>query len=133
MMRKYFSMSLAVLPAVFLTSCATPPPPVVFHNTDTTALVIKSVDDRTSQILQPSASSPEQNDQILTLAKSLPQHQTVVVMLENYTETSLGGQFRERGTPLFVALRGMNYQHIIFVKGQNVSDPNGLITLAEYY
>lgn len=132
-MRKFILTTLAVLPVILLTSCATPPPPVLFHNTDSTALVIKSVDGKTSQMIRPSTSNPAQNDQILALAQGLPQHQTAVVMLENYTETSLGGEFRDRGTPLFIALRAMNYQHIIFVKGQNVADPNGLITLAEYY
>lgn len=131
-MRKTISLMLACLPLI-VTSCATPPPPVVFHNTDSTALVIKSLDNSTSQIVQPTTSEPSRNDLILSQAQALPQHQTAVVMLENYTEPRLGEQFRDRGTPLFIALRGMNYEHIIFLHGQNVSDPNGLITLAEYY
>ena len=122
-----------MLPVIFLTSCATPPPPVAFHNTDSTALVIKSLDGQTSQMLRPSTSSQAKNDQILSIAQTLPQHQTAVVMLENYTEPRLGQQFRDRGTPLFICLRGLGYQHIIFVQGQNVPDPNGLITLAEYH
>jgi len=122
-----------MLPVIFLTSCATPPPPVAFHNTDSTALVIKSLDGQTSQMLQPSTSSQAKNDQILSIAQTLPQHQTAVVMLENYTEPRLGQQFRDRGTPLFICLRSLGYQHIIFVQGQNVPDPNGLITLAEYH
>jgi hypothetical protein len=131
-MKTIIPMFATMLPVIFLTSCATPPPPVAFHNTDSTALVIKSLDSQTSQMLQPSASSLEKNDQIVTLAKALPQHQTAVVMLENYNEQKLGEQFRDRSMPLFLCLRGLGYQHIVFVQGQNVSDPNGLITLVEY-
>ena len=132
-MKKFILLFAAVLPVIFLTSCATPPPPVAFHNTDSTALVLKSMDDQTSQMLQPSTSSRGKNDEILSIAQSLPQRQTAVVMLENYTEPRLGQQFRDRGTPLFICLRSLGYQHIIFVQGQNVPDPNGLITLAEYF
>jgi|SRR6267378_1013324 len=132
-MKKFILMFAAMLPVIFLTSCATPPPPVAFHNTDSTALVIKSLDGQTSQMLQPSTSSRAKNDQILSIAQTLPQHQTAVVMLENYTEPRLGQQFRDRGTHLFICLRSLGYQHIIFVQGQNVPDPNGLITLAEYH
>ncbi|HXI72982.1 MAG TPA: hypothetical protein VNN22_21795 [Verrucomicrobiae bacterium] len=132
-MKKSILRFAAMLPVIFLTSCATPPPPVAFHNTDSTALVIKSLDGQTSQMLQPSTSSQAKNDQILSIAQTLPQHQTAVVMLENYTEPRLGQQFRDRGTPLFICLRSLGYQHIIFVQGQNVPDPNGLITLAEYH
>ena len=133
MMKKNILLMLAALPMILLTSCATPPPPRVFHNTDSTALVIKSLDSQTSQMLEPSTSNPAKNDQTINQARSLPQHQTAVVMLENYTEPQLGEQFRDRGTPLFVCLRQLGYEHIIFVQGQNVPDPNGLITLAEYY
>lgn len=131
-MKNFISLTLAALPLI-LTSCATPRPPVAFHNTDSTALVIKSLDNQTCQMLQPAASGLAGNDLILTKAQALPQHQTAVVILENYTEPEMGKQFRDRGTPLFVALRGMKYEHIVFVQGNNVSDPNGLITLAEYY
>ena len=132
-MKKFILMFAAMLPVIFLTSCATPPPPVAFHNTDSTALVIKSLDGQTSQMLQPSTSSRAKNDRILSIVQTLPQHQTAVVMLENYTEPRLGQQFRDRGTHLFICLRSLGYQHIIFVQGQNVPDPNGLITLAEYH
>jgi hypothetical protein len=131
-MNKNIYLTLGVLP-LLLVSCATPPPPRVFHNTDSTALVIKSLDRTTSQMLQPATTVLAANDQTMDKAKSLPQHQTAVVMLENYTEPKLGDQYRERGTPLFINLRALGYEHIVFVQGQNVSDPNGLITLAEYH
>ncbi len=131
-MNKSFFLALAAGP-LFLVSCATPPPPQAFHNTDSTALVIKSLDSKTCQMLRPTASVPTANDQIMNQAKLLPQHQTAVVILENYSEPTLGDQYRERGTPLFIDLRTLGYEHIVFVQGQNVSDPNGLITLAEYH
>jgi len=124
-------MALASL-AIMLTSCATPPPPQAFHNTDSTALVIKSLDDTTCQMLQPTTSSGEKNDEVLAKAMALPQHLTAVVMLENYTEPQIGDQFRDRGTVLFVGLRYLGYQHIVFLQGRGVANPDGLITLAEY-
>jgi hypothetical protein len=125
------SLALAALP-ILLTSCATPPPPQAFHNTDNTALVIKSLDDNTSQMVQPAVSNRENNDKLFAKAMTLPQHQTAVVILENYTEPRIGEQFRDRGTSLFVGLRNLGYQHIVFVQGMGVANPDGLITLAEY-
>jgi hypothetical protein len=130
-MKIILSMAVAGL-AVLLTSCATTPPPQAFYQIDSTALVIKSLDDGTSQMLQPMVSGRENNDLLLAKAMALPQHQTAVVMLENYTEPQIGEQFRDRGTPLFVGLRNLGYQHIVFVQGMGVTSPEGLTTLAQY-
>ena len=130
-MKIIYSLALAGL-AILLTSCATQQPPQAFYNTDSTALVIKSLDDNTSQMMQPAVSSRENNDKLLAKAMILPQHQTAVVILENYTEPQIGEQFRDRGTSLFVGLRNLGYHHIVFVQGMGVANPNGLITLAEY-
>ena len=96
-MKNLIFVTLAALP-LMLTSCATPPPPQVFRNTDNTALVIKSLDRETCQMVQPTISVPESNDLVLSKAETLPQHQTAEVMLENYTERRLGEQYRDRGT-----------------------------------
>ena len=32
----------------------------------------------------------------------------------------------------FMGLRGLGYQHIVFLKGNGTTDPNGLLSLAEY-
>ena len=130
-MKTFYILGFVAL-AVLLTSCATPPPPESFHNTDDTALVIKSLDDTTCQMVQPATSPRQGYDNILAQAKALPQHQTAVVMLENYTESQIGSQFRYRGTPLFVGLRSLGYQHIVFVQGAGVANPEGLLTLAKY-
>jgi hypothetical protein len=131
-MKTSFLLALAGL-AIMLTSCATQPaPPQAFHNTDGTALVIKSLDDGTCQMIEPAASKREGNDHVLALAKTLPQHQAAVVILENYTEPQIGEQFRDRGTALFVGLRNLGYQHIVFLQGNGIANPEGLMTLAEY-
>ncbi len=114
-----------------LSSCATPPPQA-FHNTDNTALVIKSIDQNTGQLLLPTASSPADNRDLFLQAKHLAQHQTAVVILENYTESRPGDQFRDRSFVWFAALRDLGYEHIYFLRGKGTSDPNGLPTLARY-
>ncbi len=130
-MKIIYSLALAGL-AIMLTSCATPKPPQAFHNTDNTALVIASLDDKTCQMLQPTTSSGEKNDEVLAKAMALSQHQAAVVILENYTEPKIGDQFRDRGTAWFVGLRYLGYQHIVFLQGNGVANPEGLMTLAEY-
>jgi hypothetical protein len=124
------TLALAVL-AAGLASCSTPSR--AFHNTDNTALVIESLDGQTGQMLQPARSAKMSNDQLLAEAAKLPQHQTAVVILENYTEEEVGDQFRDRGTPWVVSLRNLGYQHIVFLKGLDVPNPEGLITIAQYY
>ena len=117
--------------AVGVTSCATPSR--AFHNTDSTALVIESLDSQTGQMLQPNTSARKSNDQLLAEAAALSQHQTAVVILENYTEEEIGVQFRDRGTPWVVGLRNLGYQHIVFLQGLDVPNPEGLTTLVQYY
>jgi hypothetical protein len=124
-------MALVVVP-VLLTSCATPQPPQAFYSTDDAALVIKSLDEGTSQILRPLSTGRENNDILLAKAMTLPQRQTAVVIMENYTEPRIGEQFRGRGTAWFVGLRHLGYQHIVFVQGMGGNSPEGLLTLAEY-
>jgi len=130
-MNKRIFLALAALPLI-LTSCATLRPPVAFHKTDNTALVIESLDDRTCQMLQPTASAKEESDKLLEQARSFQQHQTAVVILENYTESRIGEQFNVRGTEWFVALRGLGYEHIYFLQGNGVTDPEGLPTIIRY-
>lgn len=130
-MKKILLPALMALP-LLLSSCATPPPPQAYHGTDNSALVIESLDGRTSRIVQPTTSDKIANDAILTSARNLPQHQTAVVILENYTEAQIGEQFRSRGTPWFIGLRCLGYEHIVFLQGTGSNDPEGLLTLAKY-
>ncbi len=125
-------MALAAL-AISLTSCATPQPPQAFHNSDNNAVVIDSLDDKTSQMLEPTASGREKNDIVLANAMHVSKRQTAVVILENYDEPQIGLEYRIRGTPWFVGLRGLGYEHIVFLQGRGVANPEGLITLTEYF
>jgi len=124
------SLALGVL-AVCLTSCASPSR--AFHNTDRSALVIESFPDQTCQIIQPTVSAKKSIDDILGEAAGLSQHQTAVVILEEYYEEEIGDQFRDRGTPWVVGLRRLGYANIIFLKGLGVPNPEGLITVVQYY
>lgn len=122
---------MAALP-VILSSCATPQPPQAYHTTDTSALVIDAMNARTSRIILPTPSGPIANDQVLTTAHNLSQHQTAVVILENYNEPQVGDEFRNRGTPWFIGLRCLGYEHIVFLQGNGAGSPEGLLTLAKY-
>ncbi len=124
-------LALAALPFI-LTACATPPPPVAFHQTDRTALVIDSLNERTCRMLQPTASSREQTDDLLQQARAIQPHQTAVVILENYSASRLGTQFHERSTVWFATLRRLGYEHIYFLQGNGATSPEGLPTIAEY-
>ena len=130
-MKKSFLLSVAALPLI-LSSCSTPPPPQAYHTTDNSALVIDAINARSSRIVMPTPSGPIANDQILTTAKKLPQHQTAVVILENYSEAQAGDEFRDRGTPWFIGLRCLGYEHIVFLHGNGAGNPEGLITVAKY-
>jgi hypothetical protein len=130
------SFNVGILPAlvalaVASTSCSTPSR--AFHNTDPTALVIQSYNNQTSRMLRPKTSVRENNDQLLAEGATLAQHQTAVVILEDYTEEEIGDQFRDRGTSWVVGLRRLGYEHIVFLKGLGVASPEGLITIAQYY
>ena len=131
-MKTSLALALAALPLLF-TACATQPKaPQAFHNADSAALVIQSLDTQNSQIVQPTTSSVEQNGQLLEKVRALPQHQTAVVILENYTEPEVGKQFRDRGTPWFIGLRGLGFEHIVFLQGNGGSNTEGLPLLARY-
>jgi starvation-inducible outer membrane lipoprotein len=130
-MKKSFLLLAVALP-LMLSSCATPPPRQAYHNGDSSALIVQSLDTKTCQVIAPAPLGRVEKDRLLTQAKTFPQHQTAVVILENYTEPQLGSEFRDRSVDWFVGLRGLGYQHIVFLKGTGATDPNGLLTLAEY-
>lgn len=130
-MKKTFRLWLAALPVV-LSSCATPAPPQTYHNTDSSALIVESLDARSCRMLAPTSIEPEDNLRLLEQARSFGLHHTVVVILENYSEPELGPEFRDRSFGWFVGLRGLGYQHIVFLRGNGATDVNGMQTLADY-
>ena len=128
-MKKVCLLFAAALP-VLLSSCATPPRQA-YYNNDNAALIVESLDGQSCQVLAPTAISHMENARLLDQAKSFPQHLTAVVILENYSEPQLGPQFRDRTLGWFIGLRGLGYQHIVFLKGTGANNPNGLLTLAD--
>lgn len=131
-MKNIFLLIFAALPLI-LTSCATPPPPPqAFHNVDNNALVIASLDDKTCRVIQPALADKLENNQALDQVKKLPQRQTAVVILENFSEQIVGNGFRDRSTSLFMGLRTLGYEHIVFLQGRGVNDPEGLMLIAKY-
>jgi len=130
-MTKIILLLTAALSAL-LSSCASPPPRQVFQQNDSSALIVKSLDGRSCQVLAPQPIDKEDNADLLDQAKTFPQHQTAVIILENYSEPQLGTEFRDRTLGWFIGLRGLGYRHIVFLKGNGASDPNGLLMLANY-
>ncbi len=126
------AMALAAL-AIFMTSCATTRSPQAFNNTDDDAMVIDSLDNRTGQLLEPTPSVKVESNVVLEKAKDRSKRQTALVILENYDESQIGLQYRIHGTPWFIGLRGLGYDHIVFLQGRGVPNPEGLITLTEYF
>ncbi|HEV2695820.1 MAG TPA: hypothetical protein VG347_23225 [Verrucomicrobiae bacterium] len=115
-----------------LTSCSTPQPRVAFHNTDNSALVVASYNNGTCQVIGPIASSPEKNGLVVDQIKPLAQRQTAVIILENYSEPTLGPEFHARAYGWFAGLRCLGYQHIVFLQGNGAPNPDSLPTLFEY-
>jgi starvation-inducible outer membrane lipoprotein len=132
-MNKILLPLMAALP-VLLTACATPPPPPqqVYRSDEHPALVIESLDDQNSRLIQPDATDGASNDTTIARAKTLGKQPVAVVILENYSEARPGDEFRDRGVPWFVNLRGLGYEHIVFLHGNGVPNPDGLITLVKY-
>jgi hypothetical protein len=130
-MKKLSLPALAALP-VLLSSCATPPPLTAYQSTDSSALVIESFDGSTSRILEPAVSTNIPNNRILAVARKYPQCRTAVVILENYKGRRVGYEFRVRATPWFEELRYLGYEHIFFLLGNGVDNPEGLPVLARY-
>ena len=130
-MKKKFPCLAAALP-LLLSSCATAPQPQVFRNTDNSALVAVSLDTGTCQVLSPTHVDREPSGVLLDQAKNFTVHNTAIIILENYSEPQPGPEFRDRTMGWFMGLRGLGYQHIVFLKGNGTTDPNGLLSLAEY-
>lgn len=129
-MKKIFLL-LTGAALVTLCSCATQKP-MAFHNTDASALIVQSLDSQSCQVVAPMPIARVDTTQVFNQARTLPQHQTAVVILENYSEPTLGPQFRDRTFGWFMGLRGLGYQNILFLQGHGVANADGLPILAAY-
>ena len=125
-------IALAAL-AVLSTSCATTPPTQSSHNRDNGAVVIGSLEGKASQMLQPAAIIQQDNDAVLARAMKLSGHQTTVVTPAKTDESQMGLQYRIRGTPWFVELRGLGFEHVVSNQDSGVFNPGGLITFTQYF
>ena len=125
-------LALAAL-AVLSTSCATTQPPQSFHNSDNSAVIIDSLNDKRSQMLQPASTVWVDNDTFLVKAMKLSRPQAPAVTLQDYDESQVGLQYRIRGTPWYVELRGLEYEHFVFLRDTAFTNPGGLITLTQYF
>ena len=130
-MKKVVLLLAAALP-VIVSSCASDAPRQAYHAMDNSALIVQSLDGHSCQVLAPTAINREENTNLLDQARSFDHHETAVVILENYSEPQLGPEFRDRSFGWFMGLRGLGYQHIVFLKGNGVNSADGLPTLAEY-
>jgi hypothetical protein len=132
-MNKTFFPLLAILP-VLLTSCATPqpPPPQVYRSGESPALVIDSLDDKTSRLLLPDITKDSLNETTVAQAKKLGKQPMAVVILENFHENQPGDEFRDRGVSWYVNLRSLGYERIVFLHGNGTPNPDGLVTLVKY-
>jgi len=132
-MKKMILPLMAALP-VLLTSCATPPPPPpqVYRSGASPALVIESIDGNNSRLIQPGATADAPNDATIAHARSMGKQALAVVILENYHEARPGDEFRDRGVAWYVNLRGLGYERIVFLHGNGVPNPDGLVTLVKY-
>ena len=118
---------------IMVCSCTTSAPQQSFHNTDNAALIIKSMNIRSSQVIAPKLLAEADNSQTLDQLREFAGGKTAIVILENYADTEAGSDFRNRGQAWFMGLRGLGFQHIVFVRGNGVTDPNGLPVVAEYF
>ena len=131
MKKSIIAIAIAALP-VFITACASPKPPQAFHATDSNAVVIKSVDSRTSEIIAPTPSGPVANTTVMSKVSAMNGPKTAVVILENYSEEKVGDVFRDRSMPWFIGLRTLGYDHVVFLQGNGSANPEGLATIARY-
>lgn len=128
-----FAKITVVMALVMASGCSTPAPVRTYEHNDASAVIIRSFDSSWASLKTDSEFGPQRRiNQLLDLIKDLPVHKTAVVILENYTEPQPNEQFRDRGTPWFIALRALGYEHIVFLRGQNVPNPDGLVVLANY-
>ena len=74
----------------------------------------------------------QDNVRMMEQIKNLSHQKVAIVILENYTESQPGPDFRDRSLEWFMGLRGLGFDHIVFLQGKGVPEPEGLIVLADY-
>lgn len=131
-MNPHVIIAALVLP-VLVCSCATPRPPQAYQAGTENALIIDSLDAHSGQVVSPVTLERADNRQVLNQIKSVEKKSVAIVMLEGYAEPQPGPEFRDRSLELFMGLRQLGYQRIIFLQGHGVPQPSGLMVLARYF
>ena len=116
-----------------LTACKTEHIVQIYQPSDPNAVLIRSVEGGRGQVLGARGTRANaENSELLDNLRALPAHHTAVVMLEHYTEPEPDLEFRDRATPWFVTLRLFGFENIVFLRGQSVDSPDGLMVVASY-
>jgi hypothetical protein len=129
-MKKIFLNLLLSVP-VMLGGCASEPAPTLCR-ANRSLLVVDTHDSRTGQVVAPIESAKMEIVPLLDKIKSLAKAPAVIVILENYQEAKPGPVFRDRSLPWYLGLRLLGYDHVVFVQGNGLPDPDGLRVVAEY-
>ena len=113
------------------TACSTPQT-ARFSEQDQADLIVRYYSEDTSYVLKPSKMdgpflSILNRDAVLDVAKLQPGRQLAVVILIHYINESEGESVRQKWTSL---LKEAGYQRIVFLRGHNGMQVNGLSVLA---
>jgi hypothetical protein len=125
-------MVLAPL-AILLTSCATTSPPQTLHNAHNDAVAIDNTNVKTNLVRQPATTVQDDNDMVAANVVNLSKRQTATTTPENNDQPQSGLEYHIHGTPWFIGLRGLRNEHVVFLQGKGASNPEGLITLTQYF
>src|ERR1035441_9137981 len=113
------------------TACSTPRT-ARFSERDQADLIVRYYSEDTSYVLKPSKMdgpflSIFNRDAVLDVAKLQPGRQLAVVILIHYSNESEDESVRQKWTSL---LKEVGYQRIVFLRGHNGMQVNGLAVLA---
>ena len=117
------------------TACSTPQTSRVvrFHEQDQANLIVRYYSDETSYVLKPQKTdgpfmSILRRDDVLEVAKQLPDHDLAVVILVHYPCQAAADAVKVKWTGLLTSL---GYQRVVFLGGFGGKAVNGLPVLAQ--
>lgn len=126
------TMALAAL-AALLTSCATTRQPQTLHNSVNDAVISQNSDVKTNPVRNPAFAGMDDSSVVAAKAMNLSKRQAPATTPANYEQPPAGLEYRIRGTSWFIGLRGLRDEHVVFLQGKGASNPEGLITLTQYF
>ena len=104
-----------------------------FHEQDQANLIVRYFSDETSYVLKPyKAEGPFMSilkrDDVLEVAKQLPNHDLAVVILVHYPSQTTADAVKAKWTGLLTSL---GYHRVVFLGGFGGKEVNGLPVLAQ--